>query len=299
MSVRIITARTQGDSIVADDEAPVPWWSFTKTVLAAAVLVLVARDRLRLDDKVGSWPFTLRQLLQHRAGVPNYGQLPDYHAAVAGNEEPWPVEELLRRVDANTLMFEPGRGFAYSNIGYLWIRQMIENATDASLEVALQDLVFRPLGTGRAHIASVPGDLAGTAWGNRRRYHPGWVYHGLIVGPAADAALMLHRLLDGRLLSEDLLTAMRSPQPVCGPTSNRPWLSVGYGLGLGICRTNAPGEFIGHVGEGPGSVAAVYRFVPDEIDTAFEPGTAAVFAPIDALGKVEMRAINLASKNEE
>ena len=53
------------------DQARVPWWSFTKTALAAAALQLVARGQLGLDDRIDGRPYTLRQLLQHRAGVPN------------------------------------------------------------------------------------------------------------------------------------------------------------------------------------------------------------------------------------
>jgi len=48
---------------------PVPWWSFTKTILAAAAPALVRDGRLTLGRLVPNRPFTLRQLLQHRAGL--------------------------------------------------------------------------------------------------------------------------------------------------------------------------------------------------------------------------------------
>ena len=38
-------------------------------------------------------------------------------------------------------------------------------------------------------------DLDGVALGSIRSYDPQWVYHGLVVGPLHDAALLLHRLL--------------------------------------------------------------------------------------------------------
>ena len=291
---RIVTAVVDGDRIEADDQAPVPWWSFTKTVIAAAALVLVARNRLQLDDRIGSNPFTLRQLLQHRAGIPDYGALASYHAAVAAGDDPWPVNEVLQRAGAATLLCAPGERFAYSNIGYLWVRQMIEDAANVPIAAAIRELVFNPLGIGRSCLAEAPEDLDRTAWGNARRYHPGWVYHGLLVGPAGDAALLLHRLMDGALIADDLLAAMRLPLPVCGLMPDRPWLSVDYGLGLGICRTHAPGQFIGHTGEGPGSTAAVYRFMPDDGDASAKCCTAAAFAPIDAPSEVEGRVVALA-----
>jgi CubicO group peptidase (beta-lactamase class C family) len=54
---------------------PVPWWSFTKTVLAVAALRLVERGVLSLDEKIAGEPFTLAHLLRHEAGFPDYGGL--------------------------------------------------------------------------------------------------------------------------------------------------------------------------------------------------------------------------------
>jgi Beta-lactamase len=66
----------------------VPWWSFTKTVIAAAVLRLVQDGRLRLDETLDGKSYSLRQLLQHRAGLPDYGALPSITL-------PWP--EVISR----------------------------------------------------------------------------------------------------------------------------------------------------------------------------------------------------------
>ena len=53
---------------------------FTKTIIAAAV-VLVQQARLSLDQPLANRRYTLRQLLQHRAGLAEYGDLAAYHAA--------------------------------------------------------------------------------------------------------------------------------------------------------------------------------------------------------------------------
>ena len=83
--VEVVTAAVVDGTVAVGDVAdpPVPWWSFTKTVLAAAALVLVDAGRLTLDTPLAGQRYTLRQLLQHRAGVPDYGSLADYHDAVA------------------------------------------------------------------------------------------------------------------------------------------------------------------------------------------------------------------------
>jgi CubicO group peptidase (beta-lactamase class C family) len=54
----------------------VPWWSFTKTVIAAGALALVRDGRLTLDEPLAKRPYSLRQLLQHRAGVTKWSSPP-------------------------------------------------------------------------------------------------------------------------------------------------------------------------------------------------------------------------------
>jgi CubicO group peptidase (beta-lactamase class C family) len=87
-----------------------PWWSFTKTVLAAAALVLVRDGLVALDEPVEDRPYTLRHLLQHRSGLVNYGGFRAYHEAVKRGDDPWPVPELLDRLDAERLRYPVGEG---------------------------------------------------------------------------------------------------------------------------------------------------------------------------------------------
>jgi D-alanyl-D-alanine carboxypeptidase len=257
-----LTARIDDDSGPESNagEARVPWWSFTKTALATAALRLVAQGRLRLDDPVDRYPYTLRQLLQHRAGVPNYGDLAAYHEAVRRGDKPWSVEELLHHVAAHRLDFDPGLGWRYSNVGYLVVRQMIEEATGRDIGDALRHLVFDPLGLDTVRLVTTAEDLAGTAWGNRDHYDPGWVYHGLLAGSPADAVRFLHQLLCGDILPRELLTDMTRAHPIGGRMPDRPWETTGYGLGLMIGQMRPAGLAIGHSGASPESVSAVYHF---------------------------------------
>ena len=278
-----------------DADVTVPWWSYGKTVLASAALTLVAQGRLRLDDPVHNKPFTLRHLLQHRAGLRCYGTLRSYHADVAAGAEPWSTDEMLRRADADALAYEPGKGWAYSNVGYHVVRELIEHGTGSPLGPALNRLVFHPLGVSGVSVARTPGDLDATAWGNPRRYHPGWVYHGLLIGSPTAAALFLHRLLDGDLLPPELSATMKDAHAVDGVASGRPWRSTGYGLGLMIGGGELPGVYAGHTGGGPGSTAAVYRLTSGTTETSARP-TGAAFAPLDDPGTVEARAMELAHR---
>ena len=281
---RILTAAVEGGRLRDPDADPttVPWWSLAKTALAAAALALVAGGTLSLDRQLSGRPFTLRQLLQHTAGLPDYDGLRDYHEAVARGDAPWSEERLLTSVEAERLLFPPGQRWAYSNVGYLLVRRIVEQAAAEDLDAALRRLVFAPLSVSGVCVAREPTDLAGTAWGNATAYHPGWVYHGLLLGTPAEAALFLHRLLTGRLLPPGLLDMMCEPRPLGGPVPGRPWRTAGYGLGLMIDVASPRGRCLGHTGQGPGSTSAAYHF-PD-LDP---PATAAAFAAVEDQAVVE------------
>jgi CubicO group peptidase (beta-lactamase class C family) len=269
---------------------PAPWWSLTKTAIAAAALVLVERGDLELDAPLASAPYTLRQLLQHSSGLPDYGGMAAYHDAVARGDEPWSDTDLLSRVRAHELRTPPGERFAYSNVGYLLVRRTVESTTGLALDVALRDLVFGPLGVPAVALARTPADLEQTAWGNARRYHPGWVCHGLAVGSVAQAALFVGRLLTGGLLGEALLAAMTERFPVHhAPLPGRPWVKPGYGLGLMVDLDTPLGRAYGHTGGGPGSTAAAYYF-PD-LDP---PRAVAVLSCSEDAGAIEHAVFDLA-----
>jgi len=267
----------------------VPWWSFTKTVLAAAALVLVRDGLMALDEPLEDRPYTLRNLLQHRAGLTNYGGFAAYHEAVARGDDPWPVPVLLDRVEASRLRYRPSEGWEYSNIGYLYVRQLIEKAAGEDLNAALQRLVLKPLGAERAQIARERADLENVAMGDARNYHPGWVYHGLLIGPVTDAARLLDGFMAGHLLPPHQLRDMLTPHVLPGPIPGRPWAVPGYGLGLMTGETTARQSVAGHTGGGPGSTIAVYNRT-----TASRSGrTAAFFRTDEDQAGTEKRAFHL------
>ncbi|MGA3801492.1 D-alanyl-D-alanine carboxypeptidase [Pseudomonas fluorescens] len=251
---------SNGQSLTADhSELMAPWWSFTKTALAATALSLVRDGMVGLDAPILDQPFTLRQLLRHEAGLADYGELADYHAAVANNEAAWSAAEMMQRLDGARLRYSPGTGWRYSNVGYFLIGRLIERVTDLALEEAVSRCALTPLGLSSVRFAKTRSDLQNSHLGNPSNYDPAWVYHGLLIGPISQAALFLDRLLAGHLLSPGLLQEMQTAKTLGGPIPGRPWITPGYGLGL--MQGSIEGGFTlrGHTGCGPGSVIAVYR----------------------------------------
>ena len=267
----------------------VPWWSVTKTVLAAAALQLAAELDFDLDAPLDDAPYSLRQLLAHRAGLRSYGGMAEYHEAVGRGDQPWPRDEMLARTRATDFASRPGEGWAYSNIGYMRVVDWIRDNTNQPIDIAVRQRVLDPLKIGTARFATKPDDLDESAWGNPSGYHPGWVYHGLLIGSVGDAALMMHRLLTGKLLSAEHARAMIAAHPLGGPIEGRPWLTTSYGLGLMIGDMAGAGHAVGHSASGPGSVGAVYHYPALQV-----PRTVAVFGPFDHEGRVETKAAELA-----
>lgn len=266
-----------------------PWWSFTKTVLAVAALVLVEQGRLDLDSGFRGRPFSLRQLLTHRAGVANYGRLARYHDAVARGEDAWSREVLLEAVHADQLEFPPGTRWSYSNVGYLYVREAIEEATGLTLDRALDTLVLAPLGLHRTRIAMTREDFRSLHWAALHDYDPGWVYHGCLIGPATEAAALLHGIFSGAVLAPAPLSAMYDRRtPLGASAEGRLGFRSAYGMGLMIFDVTEYGRAMGHSGGGPHGVNAVYHF-PD----LPRPRTIAVFAEgqDEAIAEQRVRAI--------
>jgi CubicO group peptidase (beta-lactamase class C family) len=284
-------ASCAGGTVDGDRSILVPWWSITKSCLAACVLVLVAAGRLDLDRRMVGRAFTLRQLLQHTSGLACYTEHPEYDRANNADGEPWPHAQLLLQSETTPARFAPGQGWSYSNTGYFLVRKLIEHTTGLDIEGALKTMVLAPLGIERAFIARTRDDLRKSALGDEDGFHPGWVAHGLLMGPPVEAALFMHGLFTGALLPPPLLSAMRERRAVEIELPDRPWRTAGYGLGLMMDIASPHGLCIGHSGQGPDSVAAAYHF-PD-LDPLL---TVAAFAPTDDQGIAERAVLEEAAR---
>ena len=95
----------------------------------------------------------------------------------------------------------------------------------------------------------------------------------------------------GRLLLNELMSAMTSRHPLDVPVAGRPWVAPGYGLGMMIGDIAGGDRFAGHTGGGPGSVVAVYHAL-----SGGPARTAAIFLPGDDQGAVESGCFALLSR---
>ena len=142
--------------------------SIGKMFTATLILKLAETGRIALDDPLSkhlpetpaAWSaVTLRMMLNHTSGIPNFGR-EDYVRIVAGGEG-----EMARIALAKPLDFPAGSDWRYSNTAYVLLGQLIQNVTGRFYGDLLVEQVFRPLGMATARIinesAIVPNRAAG------------------------------------------------------------------------------------------------------------------------------------------
>jgi CubicO group peptidase (beta-lactamase class C family) len=125
--------------------------SMTKQFTAVAVMMLVDRGLLRLDDDftqhLPAYPkprqrVTVEQLLTHTAGLPNYGEPQDLPTMQRAQSLP----QLLARFQHKPLDFEPGTQYRYSNANFVVLGALIEALGGLPYAGFLARHVLRPLG---------------------------------------------------------------------------------------------------------------------------------------------------------
>lgn len=154
-------------------------YSMTKTCTAVAILQLAEQGKIRLDDPIdrhlpnhlyGGHGITVRHLLAHTSGLPNPIPLRWVHLAEqsAGFDE----DAALARVVAENpeLSFEPGRKYAYSNIGYWLLGKIVERVSGLAYTDYVRTNIIRPLGLSSQEMDFVIPDPARHANGYLAKY---------------------------------------------------------------------------------------------------------------------------------
>ncbi|MBW4518308.1 MAG: beta-lactamase family protein [Scytolyngbya sp. HA4215-MV1] len=254
-------------------------YSITKSLIATTSLHLVGKGFLELDAPVQTYltnfplntPVTLRQLLSHTSGLPDYGGVATYSEAVKANpSSPWSTETFLDLAHTQELQFVPGMGWAYSNIGYLLLKCILEKTTGLSIQKLLNKVIFSPLSLKKTFVPTTLDDVAELTPGYTtffsgdelqdmtRVYHPSWVAHSVVISTAPELAKIIDALFRGKLLDLSLVEQMSHPIHNLGKYPL--FENLGYGLGLFVDTESPHGKVKGHTGEGPGYSVAAFHF---------------------------------------
>lgn len=247
--------------------------SVTKTFVAATALRLVQQGKLGLDDPIvrhldasvtAKVPhadrITVRQLMNHAAGIYNYTDDPTVKAAMA-QPRVWPWLDLLDIAAKYSATAEPGTGARYSNTGYLLLGAIVEQASGLPWAEAVEREVLQPLQL-RATTYPATAELPDAEMRGYQRdgetlkdvtaVHPSLAgASGGLVSTAADTTRFFDALMDGELLDAAGMAALQTYVPISGGGGE-------YGLGLERFETPA-GPIVGKNGAIIGFTAFVGR----------------------------------------
>ena len=209
--------KNRAAQVPADPQALFKIASISKLYIAAATARLVNDGTLSLDDTLADYlpelvgrienadQITLRMMVQHRSGIPNFTDDPDF---------PW--DKTLPNRNAylafaldKPAVFEPGSDYRYSNTNYLLIGNILDKVLGYSHHQYINSEILEPLGLNQTYSLLSQVDLADVTSG----YHydveadlkafdyisPG----GSMVATAQDVGIFLRALNDGSLFNED------------------------------------------------------------------------------------------------
>ncbi|MFI8961294.1 serine hydrolase domain-containing protein [Streptomyces sp. NPDC053493] len=245
--------------------------SLAKSYVAVVVLQLVGERKMTLDDTVERWlpglvpeggRITVRQLLNHSSGIPNYEENPRYLAPyLAGNVTHVTTPRQL--VELGTSLprkFQPGTDVSYSNTNYTVAGLIIEKVAGTSLATQFDRRIFDPLDLDATYLPTGPDIDGPHAHGyfvlgkppaaDVTRFSPSiaWAGGGIIAS-SSNVSSFYRALLTGRLLTPALLKEMTTT--VTGRSG------VTYGLGI-VPRRFSCGTWWGHSGNFPGYLVESY-----------------------------------------
>jgi D-alanyl-D-alanine carboxypeptidase len=220
------SADIQG-SVPAAPSSAHPIASVTKQFTAAAVMQLVERGRIALDDPLSAYlsdtpsvwrNVTVRHLLNHTSGIVEPGDINLVFQTYFQAKTPMDVVAAVKRL-AREPVFEPGSHHEYSNFGYLLLGAIIESASGVTYGQYLQANIFEPLGLDDTQFAETfPSSLwPGYVRENGRLVSATPVQPALsfsaggIVSTAADLIAWQQALAGGRVVSPDSYRQMITP----------------------------------------------------------------------------------------
>ena len=273
---------TAGKGNLATGEAPpldgeVRIASNTKTFVAVLIMKMVEEGKVKLNEPIETYlpgivkgqgvdgkKITVRQLLQHTSGLPEFGdgQL-DYFAIRNDYVSP---RDVLDGVLSRPAQFAPGAKFQYNNANYVALGLLAERVAKRPIAEQIETKIVKPLGLKHTYMPA-PGEK--TIRGKHPHgYHtrdgkpgklediteadPSWEWAaGSMISTPSELNKFMQSVFDGSLLSQASISEMKKSVPA-------PEMGGEYGLGL-IGYKSTCGVVWGHSGNNPGfhSLSAV------------------------------------------
>jgi CubicO group peptidase (beta-lactamase class C family) len=223
--------------------------SMTKQFTALLVLQFVNDGRIDLEGHLSDYlPYyrkdtgrrvTIKQLLSHTSGIPNFISAPGFLDGPASRTT-YSVKDFAQMYCSGDLEFEPGAHFHYSNSGYFLLGAVLEQVSGRSYEQLLKDRIFAPASmssSGYAHSETIiPHRASGyerssNGLENARFYDMSIPFAaGAVYSTVGDLFLWDQALYGDRLLPADLRELLFKPNLE----------NYGFGWGILIPKPGSP-----------------------------------------------------------
>ncbi|MBJ8049921.1 beta-lactamase family protein [Bacillus cereus group sp. N18] len=232
--------------------------SVTKTFTATVVLQLAGENRLKLDDSIEKWlpgviqgngydgnQITIRQILNHTSGIVEYARSKEIDF-FTNTKKSFTAEELVKIGLSMPPEFAPGKGWSYSNTGYVLLGILIEKVTGNSYAEEIENRIIEPLELSNTFLPGNSSVIPGTKHARGYLQPDGAselkdvTYYNPSIGSSAgdmistadDLNKFFSSLLGGKLLKEQQLKQMLTTVPT--------GIAETGGYGLGIYETKLP-----------------------------------------------------------
>ncbi len=185
--------------------------SITKLYVAVATAKLVKAGRLSLDETLAEYfpelagrieysdKITLRMMLQHRSGIPNFVDHPEYW-----KKPPKSRQETLDYALDLPADFEPGEDYGYSNTNYMLMEDLIDKTLGYPHQQYIKEEILDPLGVKNTFGSLSEVDIADVMSGYYVGVDDDFKYEdtGLMLATAEDVGIFLRALNDGSVFNE-------------------------------------------------------------------------------------------------
>ncbi|OOZ78742.1 D-alanyl-D-alanine carboxypeptidase [Bacillus cereus] len=245
--------------------------SVTKTFTATVILQLAGENRLNLDDSIEKWlpgiiqgtgynakQITIRQMLNHTSGIAEYSKSKE--ADFTNPKRMYTAEELVKIGLSAPPDFAPGKGWSYSNTGYVLLGMLIEKVTGNSYAEEMENRIIEPLELSNTFLPGnssvIPGNKhargyvqqeEGSELKDVTHFNPSIASSaGDMISTADDLNKFFSYLLGGKLLKEQQLKQMLTTVSTGKGGIN------GYGLGIYEIKLPNGISIWGHTGGIPG-----------------------------------------------
>jgi D-alanyl-D-alanine carboxypeptidase len=210
--------KNRENKIAADPNSLFKIGSISKLYVAVAVTKLVNNKHLSLDKSLADYlpelvgrienaeKITLRMMVQHRSGIPNYTDYPGYWD---WDTPPKSSQESLDLVLDKTAEFKPDKRYSYSNTNYLLIGKILDETLGYSHHQYIKKEVLIPLELYNTYSLLSEVDLEDVASGYYVGYKEDMKFYdfvgasGSMVATAEDVGVFLRALNVGSLLNKE------------------------------------------------------------------------------------------------